>query len=184
LLILVQNLTDTSQNQPKDGIIVHHHSAAPLRLLDEEIQERIVDTYAKLDPKELMFYWENLYNYPKKRLIADIRIRHPYFSRDLESLQAAIQAAMLERPWLDDSVYSATHPICGIIDLGDERDVERELLKGDASSDGSLPASANFVQPGFEYPCTGDDGSKLDESAYRYSRNMGRAVENYESDLE
>ncbi|KAI8260893.1 hypothetical protein K4K58_001605 [Colletotrichum sp. SAR11_239] len=88
------------------------------RMIENTIRERIVDTYAKLDPRDLMFYFENLFNYPRKRLVTDVNLRHPNFSRDQESLEAAVQAVVDERPWLYEVDDLST--VGGIVDVNKE----------------------------------------------------------------
>ncbi|KAI8298760.1 hypothetical protein K4K59_002583 [Colletotrichum sp. SAR11_240] len=88
------------------------------RMIENTIRERIVDTYAKLDPRDLMFYFENLFNYPRKRLVTDVNLRHPNFSRDQESLEAAVQAVVDERPWLYEVDDLST--VGGIVDFNKE----------------------------------------------------------------
>ncbi|KAI8238630.1 hypothetical protein K4K57_002595 [Colletotrichum sp. SAR 10_99] len=93
------------------------------RMIENTIRERIVDTYAKLDPRDLMFYFENLFNYPRKRLVTDVNLRHPNFSRDQESLEAAVQAVVDERPWLYEVDDLST--VGGIVD--DNKEYEDRL---------------------------------------------------------
>jgi hypothetical protein len=142
-------------------------SASNFSDLDEAVRRgRVVNTYAKLDPRELMYYFENLYNFPRKRLITDVRIRHPTFPRDQESMQNAVQSVLDERRWLDNMPSLATDSAGGILDFGDQRDEEREIFGSDASCDGSLPPPATYRQPHTEYSPQGDDGSSLEDSGY------------------
>jgi hypothetical protein len=128
--------------------------------LDDPLRRaRVVSTYAKLDPRELMYYFDNLYDFSPKRLVTDIRIRHHTFARDQESLQAAIKAALDERHWLDNLPSLATDSEGGILDFGDHRDEEREIFGSDASHDGSLPLPAMYRPPHAEFSPRGDDGS-------------------------
>lgn len=129
-------------------------------------RSRVVNTYFKLDPRELLFYFENLSNYPRRRLITDVHIRHPTFPRDQESLQAAIRSALDERPWLDGLPSLPTESAGGILDFGDGRDNERQAFGADGSFDGSLPPPASYRPPHSEYSPRGDDGSVLDEDEY------------------
>lgn len=115
-----------------------------------------------------MHYFENLFSYPRKRLLTDIRIRHPTFTRDQESLQAAIKSALDERHWLDNLPSLATDSAGGILDFGDERDEERRIFGADASYDGSLPPPATYRPPHAEYSPRGDDGSIIDEDGLGY----------------
>ncbi|SPO05631.1 uncharacterized protein DNG_08318 [Cephalotrichum gorgonifer] len=126
---------------------------------------RIIRTYAKLDPKELIHYFESIYNYPKKRLIADIRLRHPGFADDQESLQGAIRSTLQERRWLG-KLPVPTDMAGGIVDFGDERDQELEKLGSDGSWDGSLPKPARIVRSYSMYNPRGDDGSGNDAWSY------------------
>ncbi|KAJ0288303.1 hypothetical protein COL940_002090 [Colletotrichum noveboracense] len=100
------------------------------RMIENTIRERIVDTYAKLDPRDLMFYFENLFNYPRKRLVTDVNLRHPNFSRDQESLEAAVQAVVDERPWLYEVDDLST--VGGIVDVNKECE---DRLNNDGSHD-------------------------------------------------
>ncbi|CRK19520.1 hypothetical protein BN1723_011895, partial [Verticillium longisporum] len=60
---LEQNMVETEDSTPLE------------QMIERSICERIVDTYAKLDPGELMFYFDNLYSYPRKRLVNDVNLR-------------------------------------------------------------------------------------------------------------
>jgi hypothetical protein len=141
---------------------------------DQSRLGRIIRTYTKLDPEELVFYFDRIYSYPKNRLIADIRFRHPAFVADQESLQAAIRSALEERPWLD-RLPSPTDVVGGIIDFGDGRDEERERLSGDASWDGSLSAPATYIRSHSMYNPRGDDGAGNDAWSYpNHSRPRDR----------
>ena len=132
---------------------------------DQSRLGRIMRTYTKLDPKELVFYFDRIFSYPKNRLIADIRFRHPAFLGDQESLQAAIRSALEERSWLDNLI-NPTDVVGGIIDFGDSRDEERERLGGDASRDGSLPAPGTYIRSHSLYNPPGDDGAGNDAWSY------------------
>ncbi|TDZ40354.1 hypothetical protein CTRI78_v010307 [Colletotrichum trifolii] len=131
--------------------------------------ERIVDTYAKLDPRDLMFYFENLFNYPRKRLVGDVNLKHPDFSRDQESLGAAVQSATDERPWLEITDLDGAG---GIVDCGKEGE---EPLCNDGNNDGIIPPPGAFRRPLSDWAPPGDDGRMLAERdnhkrPARYSR--------------
>lgn len=131
-------------------------------MIESSIRERIVDTYAKLDPRDLMFYFQNLFNYPRKRLVTDVNLRHPAFSQDRESLVAAVQAAAGERPWLYDmadlsSAGGIVHP--------DDSDVD-ERLSRDGSRYGSIPPPGAFRRPIGNWAPPGDDGRALAERSH------------------
>lgn len=132
---------------------------------DQSRLGRIIRTYTKLSPKELVHYFETIYSYPKKRLIADIRFRHPRFVDDQESIQAAIRSALQERHWLSRFPVP-TDVAGGIIDFGDERDQEAKSLGSDGSWDGSLPKPATLVRVYTMYNPRGDDGSGNDAWSY------------------
>ncbi|KAK2003530.1 F-box domain-containing protein [Colletotrichum falcatum] len=141
--------------------------SSPLEtMIETSIRERIVDTYAKLDPRDLMFYFENLFNYPRKRLVTDVNLKHPAFSQDQESLVAAVQAATDERPWLYDTPDLST--IGGIVHIGDD-DID-ERLSRDGSSDGSIPPPGAFRRPRGNWAPPGDDGRALAERSHFYGR--------------
>lgn len=135
---------------------------------DQSRWSRIVKTYAKLGPKELMYYFENIYSYPRKRLIAEIRLQHPTFTCDQESIQVTIRCVLDERRWLDKVISLAEDSAGGVIDFDDERDRERVMYGNDGSPDGSLPEGAKFVRSYSHYSPRGDDGSFL-EDIYRHS---------------
>ncbi|KAK2047359.1 F-box domain-containing protein [Colletotrichum somersetense] len=137
--------------------------SSPLEtMIETSIRERIVDTYAKLDPGDLMFYFENLFNYPRKRLVTDVNLKHPAFSQDQESLVAAVQAAADERPWLYDTPDLSTTG--GIVDTGDN-DID-ERLSRDGSNDGSIPPPGAFRRPRGNWAPPGDDGRALTERSH------------------
>lgn len=129
---------------------------------DQSVWGRIVKTYAKLGPQELLYYFDNIYSYPRNRLINKIRLEHPSFTLDQESIQVAIRCALDERRWLDNAPSLAEDCGGGIVDFDDERDGERAGLKDDASPDGSLPPGSTFVQTLSRYSPRGDDGSYLE----------------------
>ncbi|KAF4413432.1 hypothetical protein CGGC5_v010040 [Colletotrichum fructicola Nara gc5] len=110
------------------------------RMIENTIRERIVDTYAKLDPRDLMFYFENLFNYPRKRLVTDVNLRHPNFSRDQESLEAAVQAVVDERPWLYEVDDLST--VGGIVDVNKECE---DRLNNDGSHDDFFDSSKSAI---------------------------------------
>ncbi len=113
-----------------------------------------------------MHYFENLYNYPRKRLITDVRHRYPTFPRDLESLEHAIFCVSEERNWHDMGPSFPQPSVGGIIDWGDSRDVERETLGSDASYDGSLPAPGTYYPPHSDFVVHGDDGSMVPDDGF------------------
>lgn len=128
------------------------------QMLELRLQETIVDTYAKLDPRELMFYFENLYSYPRKRLVVDVNTRHPTFANDQESLHAAIRAATEERPWLQSvGVLEDVGQIVGPASLCNDR------LQNDGSPDASIPAPGIARRPQDDWSPPGDDGLGLAE---------------------
>ncbi|EQL04126.1 F-box domain protein [Ophiocordyceps sinensis CO18] len=129
---------------------------------DQSVWGRIVKTYTKLGPQELLYYFDNICSYPRNRLINEIRLDHPSFSFDQESIQIAIRCALDERRWLDTAPSLAEDDGGGIVDFDDERDSERAGLGDDASPDGSLPPGLKFVQTLSRYSPRGDDGSHLE----------------------
>ncbi|ROT40240.1 hypothetical protein SODALDRAFT_272554 [Sodiomyces alkalinus F11] len=139
-------------------------STALERMIERSIRDRIVDTYAKLDPGELMFYFENLYNYPRKRLVVDVNLRHPTFVHDQESLLSAIQAAVEERHWLDGiGQLEDLGAIVGNASAGDER------LNEDGNPDASIPVPGVFRRPQYDWSPPGDDGRALTERVHTMS---------------
>jgi hypothetical protein len=130
---------------------------------DQSSWGRILKTYAKLGPKDLMFYFENIYSYPRQRLITEIRLEHPNFTFDQESIQLAIRCALDERNWLDRSPSLAEDSVGGIIDFDDERDGERLAFGGDGSPDGTLPNGKVFMRSVSQWSPRGDDGSYLED---------------------
>ncbi|KAK7414743.1 hypothetical protein QQX98_006427 [Neonectria punicea] len=131
---------------------------------DQSRWSRIVKTYAKLGPDQLIHLFENIYSYPRKRLIVEASLHHSNFTVDQESIQIAIRCALDERRWLDRMPSLAEDSVGGIIDFDDERDDERVTFCGDASPDGSLPPGLKFVRSFSQYSPRGDDGSYLEES--------------------
>lgn len=136
---------------------------------DQSRWGRIVKTYAKLGPEELMYYFDNIYSYPRGRLITEIRLQYPNFTLDQESIQMATRCALDERQWLAKIPSLAEDSVGGIIDFDDERDDERFALGGDGSPDGSLPAGSKFIRSHSMYSPRGDDGSYLED----HPRHMG-----------
>lgn len=132
---------------------------------DQSRLGRIIRTYTKLDPKELVHYFESIYSYPKKRLISDIRLNHPCFTNDQESMQAAIRSVLEERSWLEQ-LPIPTDAAGGIIRFDDERDEAMDRLGHDSSADGSLPEPASYVRSFSTFNPRGDDGSGNDAWSY------------------
>lgn len=141
---------------------------------DQSRLGRIVRTYTKLDPEELAHYFDQIYNYSKRRLISDVRLRHPNFLGDQESLQAAVRSALSERPWLDGLPSLPTDLAGGIVDFGDDRDEERAKYESDGSADGSLPKPATYSRVRSEYAPRGDDGDGCEEWSYPRSQSRDR----------
>ncbi|CAI4211624.1 unnamed protein product [Parascedosporium putredinis] len=156
---LEQNLADEddySSSQATDAEVCWN---------DQSRLGRIIRTYTKLDPKELVHYFESIYSYPKKRLISDIRLNHPCFTNDQESMQAAIRSVLEERSWLEQ-LPIPTDAAGGIIRFDDERDEEMDRLGHDCSVDGSLPEPASYVRSFSTFNPRGDDGSGNDAWSY------------------
>jgi len=134
---------------------------------DQSSWSRIVKTYAKLGPKELMFYFENIYSYPRKRLISSVKHSHPNLTFDQESIQIAIRCALDERHWLDDGLGPrpslAEDSKGGILDFDDERDEERVRFGMDASENGGVPVDHRRIVALSRYNPRGDDGSFLED---------------------
>ncbi|KAG6148411.1 hypothetical protein E4U22_000858 [Claviceps purpurea] len=130
---------------------------------DQSRWSRIVKTYAKLSPETLLYYFNNIYSYPRKRLMTEIRLGHPNFVFDQESMQIALRCALDERHWLRNRVSLADDGGGGILDFDDARDGDRERLQSDGSPDGLLPNGSKFVASQSRYSPRGDDGSSLDD---------------------
>ncbi|KOS18446.1 hypothetical protein ESCO_001045 [Escovopsis weberi] len=128
--------------------------------VDRTCWGRIIKTYAKLGPEEMMHYVKNICSFPRTRLIRDIEDRHPNFTVDQESIQVSIRCVLEERLWLDSPPSFPDDSVGGIIDFDDERDDERVARGDDASADGwppgwlgsKLSASRSLYSP------RGDDG--------------------------
>ena len=134
---------------------------------DQSRWGRVLKTYAKLGPKDLLYYFENIYSYPRQRLITEIHLEHPNFTFDQESIQVAIRCALDERKWLERLPSLAGESFGGIIDFDDERDAERLVFANDANPDGGLPTGMSFVRSFSQYSPRGDDGSYLEEHQRR-----------------
>ena len=150
-----------------DGLADRSHSLAT-SWMDQSRWGRVIKTYAKLGPEELLYYFDNIYTYPRRRLITEIRLQHPSFTFDQESIQIAVRCALDERHWTDKNPSLAEDGCGGIIDFDDERDEQRGVFKYDGSPDGSLPQGARSVQSYSRYSPRGDDGSFMDDY-YRLS---------------
>ncbi|KAI5457269.1 hypothetical protein BGZ63DRAFT_74660 [Mariannaea sp. PMI_226] len=142
---------------------------------DQSRWGRIVKTYAKLGPKELMHLFDNIYSYPRNRLIVEARLHQPNLTLDQESIQVSIRCALDERGWMEKMPSLPEDSAGGIIDFDDERDEERLAFSEDGSPDGSLPLGAKFVRSFSHYSPRGDDGSFL-EDLHRQSWTGGRVI--------
>ncbi|KAG5924793.1 hypothetical protein E4U42_004551 [Claviceps africana] len=130
---------------------------------DQSHWARIVRTYLKLGPEELLYYFNNIYSYTRKRLTAEIQLRHPSFTFDQESIQTAVRCALHERNWRDEAVDLAEHGVGGILDFDDDRDGHRITLQNDGSPDGGLPDGSQFWPPLLRHSPRGEDGAFLDD---------------------
>ncbi|ATY63157.1 F-box domain [Cordyceps militaris] len=130
---------------------------------DQSKWSRIVKTYAKLSPKELMHYFENIYSYTRKRLITEIRLQRPTFNFDQESLQGVIQCVLEERQFVDSLPIVPEDCEGGILDFGDERDEQRVKYGQDGRADGMLPPGVLPVRQFSRYSPRGDDGEYLED---------------------
>ncbi|KAJ4200381.1 hypothetical protein NW767_007445 [Fusarium falciforme] len=130
---------------------------------DQSRWGRIVKTYCKLGPKELMHLFDNIYSFPRKRLIVEARLLQPNLTFDQESISVAIQCVLDERQWSLDMPSLPQDGSGGVIDWDDERDAERVKFGGDASPDGSLQGGARLLRSSSHYSPRGDDGSCLED---------------------
>ncbi|XWW93269.1 hypothetical protein V2A60_001201 [Cordyceps javanica] len=133
---------------------------------DQSKWARIVKTYAKLSPEELMHYFENIYSYTRKRLITEIRLQRPNFSFDQESLQGVIRCVLEERQFVNDLPIVAADCQGGILDFGDERDAQRIEFGWDGRADGTLPPGVPAVRQFSRYSPRGDDGEYLEDEIH------------------
>ncbi|KAG6015252.1 hypothetical protein E4U43_005543 [Claviceps pusilla] len=130
---------------------------------DESHWGRIVKTYLKLGPEELLYYFNNIYSYTRKRLTTEIQLRHPSFTFDQESIQTAVRCALDERNWIDQSTPLAQHGVGGILDFDDERDGDHIKLQNNGSPDGGLPHGLEFRPLYARHSPRGEDGAFLDD---------------------
>lgn len=133
---------------------------------DQSKWARIVKTYAKLNPEELIHYFENIYSYSRKRLITEIRLQRPTFCFDQESLQGVIRCVLEERHLVDSLPIVPEDCEGGILDFGDERDEQRIEYGRDGRADGTLPPGVSAVRQFSRYSPRGDDGEYLEEELH------------------
>lgn len=133
---------------------------------DQSKWARIVKTYAKLNPEELMHYFENIYSYTSKRLIAEIRLQRPTFNFDQESLQGVIRCVLEERQLADNLPIVPEDCEGGILDFGDGRDERRQEYEGDGRADGTLPPGVSAIHQFSRYSPRGDDGEFLEDEMH------------------
>ncbi|OAR01823.1 hypothetical protein LLEC1_00664 [Akanthomyces lecanii] len=130
---------------------------------DQSKWARIVKTYAKLGPEELMHYFENIYSYTRKRLITEIRLHRPTFHLDQESLQGVIRCVLEERELVNNLSIVPEDCEGGILDFRDARDLQRIKYGRDGRADGTLPPGVPPVHQISRYSPRGDDGENLEE---------------------
>ncbi|KAL5588635.1 hypothetical protein FOBRF1_015163 [Fusarium oxysporum] len=130
---------------------------------DQSRWGRIVKTYCKLGPKDLMHLFENIYSYPRKRLITEARSLQPNLTFDQESISVSTQCVLDERQWSLNMPTLPLDGLGGVIDWDDERDAERVKFGSDASLDGTLPGEARMLRSSSHYSPRGDDGSYLED---------------------
>ncbi|KAH8175265.1 f-box-like domain-containing protein [Sarocladium implicatum] len=143
--------------------------------MDQSEWGRIVKTYAKLGPEQLMHYFDNICSYPRKRLIADVHVHLPNFTSDQESILGAIWVVLNERMPMDQVPSLAEHSNGGIIDFGDERDLERLAFGADGSPDGGLPPGVRYRRETSQWSPRGDDGRYLEDHC-QHQYGSGRMV--------
>jgi hypothetical protein len=143
--------------------------------MDQSQWGRIVKTYSKLGPKELMHYFDNICSYPRKRLIADVHVHLPNFTSDQESILGAIWVVLNERMPMSDMPSLAEHSCGGVVDFEDERDLERLAFGADGSPDGGLPPGVNYRRETSHWSPRGDDGRYLEDHCQR-QYGSGRMV--------
>ncbi|KAF9761157.1 hypothetical protein IL306_003935, partial [Fusarium sp. DS 682] len=132
--------------------------------MDQSRWGRIVKTYCKLGPKDLMHLFENIYSYPRKRLITEARFLQPNLAFDQESISVSTQCVLVERQWALNMPTLPLDGLGGVIDWDDERDAERVKFGSDASLDGALPGGATMRRSFSHYSPRGDDGSYLEDA--------------------
>ncbi|KAF4980062.1 hypothetical protein FZEAL_3843 [Fusarium zealandicum] len=130
---------------------------------DQSRWGRIVKTYCKLGPKELMHLFDNIYSFPRKRLLTEVRLLQPNLTFDQESISVATQCVLDERQWSSNMPSLPQDGLGGVLDWGDERDAERAKFGGDGSPDGSLPGGGRPQRSSSHYSPRGDDGSYLED---------------------
>jgi hypothetical protein len=130
---------------------------------DQSRWGRIVKTYCKLGPKDLMHLFDNIYSYPRKRLITEAHCLQPNLTFDQESISVSIQCVLDERQWSSNMPTLPLDGLGGVLDWDDERDAERAKFGSDASPDGALPGGARMLRSWSHYSPRGDDGSHLDD---------------------
>ncbi|KAF4335556.1 histone deacetylase clr3 [Fusarium beomiforme] len=161
---------DPSESESEDegcGSYLHDVVDRPESLtrgwMDQSLWGRIVKTYCKLGPKDLMHLFENIHSYPRKRLITEARSLQPTLTFDQESISVSTQCVLVERQWSLNMPNLPLDGLGGVIDWDDERDAERVEFGGDASLDGTLPGGATMRRSLSHYSPCGDDGSHLEE---------------------
>lgn len=108
-----------------------------------------------------MFYFENLYSYPRDRLVTDVNRRHPTFNNDQESLRASIQAAIEERHWL-----AGLGPLDGFGRIVGTVRGDDQWYRQDGSHDGSIPAPGAVQRARSDGSPPGDDGRALTQRVH------------------
>ncbi|KAF5001446.1 hypothetical protein FGRMN_1042 [Fusarium graminum] len=131
--------------------------------LDQSRWGRIIKTYCKFGPKSLMHLFENIYSYPRQRLINEAHSLLPNLTFDQESISVSTQCVLDERQWSLNMPTLPLDGLGGVIDWNDERDAERAKFGGDASRDGTLPGGARALRSFSHYSPRGDDGSYLED---------------------
>ncbi|KAK0385578.1 hypothetical protein NLU13_6756 [Sarocladium strictum] len=144
--------------------------------MDQSQWGRIVKTYSKLGPKELMHYFDNICSYPRKRLIADVHVHLPNFTADQESILGAIWVVLNERMSMRDMPSLAEHSCGGVVDFEDERDLERLAFGADGSPDGGLPSGKSYRRETSQWSPRGDDGRYLEDHCQQRQYGSGQMV--------
>ncbi|KAJ4127252.1 hypothetical protein NW768_008880 [Fusarium equiseti] len=142
---------------------------------DQSRWGRIIKTYCKLGPKDLMHLFENIYSYPRNRLITEARSLQSNLTFDQESISISIQCVLDERQWSLNMPTLPLDGLGGVLDWDDERDAERATFGSDGSLDGTLPGGARMLRSWSHYSPRGDDGSHLDD-VHRQAWVEGRSM--------
>ncbi|KAI0181842.1 hypothetical protein GGR52DRAFT_57783 [Hypoxylon sp. FL1284] len=107
--------------------------------------ERIVSTYMKLGPDQLIYYLEHYSNWKRKVTLEAITADAHMFGRDTESLSVSMSKVLEER-MLVRGMHGVAFPSCGIVNEHRASAGAIRAWTNDSSPDGEVPLDRDEIR--------------------------------------